>query len=258
MTCALMQWQDDAIILSARPHGETSLILQVLTREHGRHAGLVRGARRARGRGVYETGNRVTADWQARLADHLGTLRCELLRGYAADLIDDAARLACLAAAAAVAEAALPEREAAPGAFAGLAALLDALSGDRLWREAYVAWELALLAELGFGLDLSRCAATGTMTDLAYVSPKSAQAVSRDAGAPYREKLLRLPGFLRDGGPSSSSGEICDGLALTGFFLGRHVFQPFGHEMPAARARFVDRMGQGTTISGPAPSKAHD
>ena len=115
-----MEWSDDAIILSARPHGETSLILQLLTRAHGRHAGLVRGARRARGRGAYETGNRVTADWQARLADHLGALRCELLRGYAADLIDDPARLACLAAAAAIAETALPEREAVPEAFAGL------------------------------------------------------------------------------------------------------------------------------------------
>jgi DNA repair protein RecO (recombination protein O) len=256
--CDPVDWSDEAIILSARPHGETSLILQLLTRERGRHAGLVRGARRARGRGVYETGNRVAADWQARLADHLGTLRCELLRGYAADLIDDPTRLACLAAAASVAEAALPEREAAPGAFAGLAALLDSLAGDRLWREAYVVWERDLLAELGFGLDLSRCAATGATTDLVYVSPKSAQAVSRDAGAPYRDKLLSLPTFLRDGGPSSSPGEIRDGLALTGFFLDRNVFQPVGHKMPAARLRFVDRLGQGTTISGVGPGKAHD
>jgi DNA repair protein RecO (recombination protein O) len=254
----VMEWHDEAIILSARPHGETSLILQVLTRQHGRHAGLVRGARRARGRGVYETGSHVTADWQARLADHLGMLRCELLRGYAADLIDDPKRLACLAAAAAVAEAALPEREAAPDAFAGLKALLEALSGDLRWREAYVAWELALLAELGFGLDLSRCAATGATVDLAYVSPKSAQAVSRDAGAPYREKLLRLPAFLRDGGPSSSAGEIRDGLALTGFFLDRHVFQPSDRKMPGARLRFVDRLEQATTISGASPGKVHD
>src|SRR4051794_31550055 len=169
-----MEWSDDAIILSARPHGETSLILQLLTRAHGRHAGLVRGARRARGRGVYETGNRVTADWQARLADHLGMLRCELLRSYVADLIDDAARLACLSAAAAVAETALPEREAVPGAFAGLAALLDSLAANRAWAATYVGWELALLAELGFGLDLSCCAASGATGDLAYVSPKSA------------------------------------------------------------------------------------
>jgi DNA repair protein RecO (recombination protein O) len=166
----LMEWREEAIVLAARPHGETSLILQVLTREHGRHAGLVRGARRARGRGAYETGNLIMADWRARLADHLGMLRCELLRGYAAGLIDDPARLSCLAAAAALAEAALPERESAPGAFLGLAALLESLAADRGWEAAYVAWELALLAELGFGLDLSHCAPAGETSNLAYVS----------------------------------------------------------------------------------------
>jgi DNA repair protein RecO (recombination protein O) len=253
-----MDWSDDAVILSARPHGETSLILQLLTRAHGRHAGLVRGGRRARGRGAYETGNRVTADWQARLADHLGTLRCELLRGYAADLIDDPARLGCLAAATAVAEAALPEREAVPEAFAGLCALLDSLAAGRRWAEGYVAWELALLAELGFGLDLSRCAASGTTDDLVYVSPKSAQAVSRGAGEPYRDKLLRLPGFLLDHSVPATARDIGDGLALTGFFLTRHVLEPFGRALPAARARFVDRMGQEATIAGGQLSKAHD
>jgi len=253
-----MEWSDEAIILSARPHGETSLILQLLTSEHGRHAGLVRGARRARGRGAYETGNRVAADWHARLADHLGMLRCELQRGYAADLIDDPARLACLAAAASVAETALPEREAVPGAYAGFAALLDSLAADRGWAAGYVAWELALLAELGFGLDLSCCAASGATRDLAYVSPKSAQAVSRDSGAPYRDKLLKLPAFLLGDAVPPGAGDISDGLTLTGFFLERHVYQPFGRVLPAARARFVDRMGQGATIAGGQLSEAHD
>jgi DNA repair protein RecO (recombination protein O) len=245
-----MEWRDDAVILSARPHGETSLILQLLTREHGRHGGLARGARRARGRGAYETGNRVTVHWQARLAEHLGAVRCELLRGHAADLIDDPARLACLASAAAMAEAALPEREAVPGAFTGLVALLESLAAGHGWAAGYVAWELVLLAELGFGLDLSRCAATGAIADLAYVSPKSAQAVCRDAAAPYRDKLLRLPSFLLVDGSPPESGGIRDGLVLTGFFLERHVFQPFGRALPAARARFVDRMEREATIAG--------
>ncbi len=130
-----VQWSDEAIILAARPHGETSLIVQLLTREHGRHAGLVRGARKARGRGVYEIGNRVEASWQARLAEHLGMLRCELVAGCAAGLIDDPARLACLAAAAAVAEAALPERETVPRCFDGLGEVLSALSLDRDWAQ---------------------------------------------------------------------------------------------------------------------------
>jgi DNA repair protein RecO (recombination protein O) len=253
-----MEWSDDGVILSARPHGETSLILQLLTREHGRHAGRVRGGRRTRGRGSYEIGNRVTVHWQARLAEHLGMLRCELLRGYAADLIDDPARLACLASAAAVAESALPEREAVPAAFAGLVALLELLVAGQGWAAGYVAWELALLAELGFGLDLSRCAATGATGDLAYVSPKSAQAVGRDAGAPYRDKLLKLPSFLLAEGAPPELGDILDGLALTGFFLERHVFQPYARALPAARARFVDRMGQQATIAGGQLSQAHD
>src|SRR5260370_3468273 len=129
--CAAMEWDDEAIILAARPHGETSLILQLLTCTRGRHAGLAGGARRARGRGVYEIGTRVMVHWQARLADHLGHLRCELVHGYAADLIDDPARLACLASAAALAEAVLPAREAAPRALAGLASLLATLAADR-------------------------------------------------------------------------------------------------------------------------------
>jgi DNA repair protein RecO (recombination protein O) len=252
-----MQWTDEAIILSARPHGETSLILQLLTRERGRHAGLVRGARKARGRGLYEIGNRIEAHWQARLTEHLGHLRCELIEGCAAELIDDPMRLACLAAAAAMAEAALPEREAAPESFAGLAGLLQALVRDQDWAAGYVAWELALLAELGFGLELTRCAATGVTTDLAYVSPKSGQAVSREAGAAYRDKLLRLPGFLRGGAGTAGAVDIADGLALTGFFLARHVFAPLDRALPPARARFIDRLGS-NAISGGVRAFLHD
>jgi DNA repair protein RecO (recombination protein O) len=245
-----MQWDDEAIVLAARPHGETSLIVTLLTRTLGRRAGLVRGARRARGRGVYEIGTRVEAHWNARLAEHLGMLRLELVRGCAAELMDDPARLACLAAASAMAEATLPEGEAAPGCYAGLLGLIETLVADRRWAETYVAWELALLAELGFGLELTSCAATGATTDLAFVSPKSNQAVSQDAGAPYRDRLLVLPRFLLDPAVEPSSADIVDGLRLTGFFLERHVFAPFDRQMPAARSRFVDRMAQSATISG--------
>ncbi|HZS82700.1 MAG TPA: DNA repair protein RecO [Stellaceae bacterium] len=239
-----MQWEDEAIILSARPHAESALIVQLLTKARGRHGGLVRGGQRARGRGAYELGNRVLAHWQARLPEHLGILRCELVRGCAAGLIDDPRRLACLAAACALAEAALPEREPAPGSFAGLAVLLDALAANADWAARYVVWELGLLAELGFGLDLARCAATGSAEDLVFVSPKSAQAVSRAAGAPYREKLLPLPRFLRASAAEASAADILDGLRLTGFFLERHLFAPLGRSLPAARARFVDRMAR--------------
>jgi DNA repair protein RecO (recombination protein O) len=246
-----MQWEDEGIVLAARRHGEGALIVQLLTRGHGRHAGLVRGGQGRKLRTVYQIGNRVAAVWKARLAEHLGAFDGELLRGHAARFIDDAARLACLAAAAALAEAALPEREPHPQAFAGLAALLESLDTDRGWAVGYVEWELLLLAELGFGLDLSRCAATGKTADLVYVSPRSGQAVSAAAGEPYRGKLLRLPRFLlvpaEENAPSPE--DVLDGLALTEYFLERRVFEPHERSMPQARSRFVDVLRRMAKIS---------
>ena len=245
-----MKWQDDAVVLSARPHGETATIVQLLTRTQGRHAGLVRGGQGARLRGVYQAGNRVAATWSGRLAEHLGTLECELVNSYAAKVLDDSDRLATLSAATAVCEGAMPEREPHPACYEGLLALFESLEGEH-WAEVYVRWELALLAELGFGLDLTSCAAGGDNDHLAYVSPRSGRAVSLSAGAPYREKLLVLPGFLvgrGEGGPD----EVAEGLALTGFFLERHLFHPHDKSLPAARRRLEQRFGGGRQASGAA------
>ncbi len=234
-----MHWSDDGIVLSARAHGENGTIVQLLTRTQGRHAGLVRGGQGRRARGVLQPGNLVAAQWSGRLPEHLGSYACEPVTGYAARVLDDPARLAALSAAAAVSEGALPEREAHPACFDGLLALLEALPGDH-WAEVYVHWELALLAELGFGLDLATCAAGGGNDHLAYVSPKSGRAVSLAAGEPYREKLLPLPGFLAGrggGGPE----EVGQGLAVTGFFLERFVFAPHHKPLPPARQRLSGR-----------------
>lgn len=242
-----MDWTDDGIVLGARPHGESSSILSLLTREHGRHVGLVRGGAGRRARGLYEPGNEVRATWQARLSEHLGTYRCEPLAANAAEFLDDPQRLMALAAAAAVADAVLPEREPHPKAYEGFKFLLGDLASSS-WAETYVHWEIALLAELGFGLDFRQCAATGVTRDLIYVSPRTGRAVSEEAGAPYRERLLRLPGFLAaEGGRAASAAEIAEGLALTGFFLARHVWHQ-GRE-PGARTRLIDRMGHFSTIS---------
>ena len=233
-----MEWRDQGIVLSARPHGEAAAIVTLLTREHGRHAGLVHGGQARKARGVYQPGNLVEANWRGRLAEHLGSFACELVASHAARLLDDPAPLAALASAAAVTEGALPEREPHPASFEGFRALLEALEREH-WAEAYVGWERALLAELGFGLDLSRCVAGGD-GDLVYVSPKSGGAVSRAAGAPYRDRLLALPGFLAGrggGGPA----EVAEGLALTGFFLARHVFAPHDRPLPPARQRLAER-----------------
>jgi DNA repair protein RecO (recombination protein O) len=246
-----MQWEDEGIVLAARRHGEGALIVHLLTREHGRHAGLVRGGQGRKLSTVYQIGNRVSAQWKARLAEHLGLLSGELLRGHAARVIDDPARLACLSAAVALAEASLAEREPHPRAFAGLSALLDSLDADRGWAVGYVEWEMLLLAELGFGLDLTRCAATGSTADLVYVSPKSGHAVSAAAGAPYREKLLRLPRFLLAPAPETAPApdDVLDGVALTGYFLEARVFQPQDRAIPPARARFVDLLQRLATMA---------
>lgn len=236
-----MEWTHDGIVLSARKHGETSSIVTLLTREKGRHLGLVRGGAGKRQRGVLQPGNRVHARWRARLPEHLGTLACELESAYAAALLDDRQRLAALSAACAVTDAALPEREPHAAVFDGLLMLLRALAGEA-WPFVYVKWELELLAELGFGLDLSRCAATGINDQLVYVSPKSGRAVSAAAGEPYRNALLPLPAFLRDGGLGGTPGEVVDGLRLTGYFLERHVFATVGKTMPAARRRLSERL----------------
>jgi DNA repair protein RecO (recombination protein O) len=246
-----MEWSDEGIVLGARRHGESALIVQLLTREHGRHLGLVRSGQGPKLRGVFEIGNRLAATWKARLAEHLGQLSGELLRSYAAALLDDPARLACLSAAAALAESTLPEREPHPRAFASFSALLDSLAADDGWAIRYVEWELTLLAELGFGLDLTRCAATGETENLVYVSPKSGQAVSAKAGAPYRGRLLALPRFLLPGGSDAAAtpDDVLDALALADHFLERRVFAPHDRKTPAARTRFVEILQRMAKVS---------
>jgi len=245
-----MRWSDEAIVLATRRHGEGALLVHLLTLGHGRHAGLVRGGQRPKARVAYQIGNRLLVTWSARLAEHLGTVQAELAHGYAAAVLAAPVRLACLAAAAALADAALPERAPHPRVYAALVALLEALAADQGWATAYVALEMELLAELGFGLDLTRCAATGETEGLIYVSPNSGRAVSEAAGTPYRDRLLALPPFLCGDGVAPAPGEVMDALALTGFFLARRVVEPHGHILPAARARFVKALQQFVTISG--------
>ena len=194
-------------------------------------------------RGVLEPGNRVHVRWRARLEEHLGSFECDMVANISAGLLDDPLRLSALQALCAVAEAALPERERHAAIYAGMLDLLHALGGDA-WPGRYVRWELALLADLGFGLNLSACAATGSNDDLTYVSPKSGRAVSASAGEPYRDRLLSLPGFLLREQQIPGVGEVAVGLALTGYFLDRHVLEPHGKALPLARGRLVDRLGR--------------
>ena len=245
-----MEWSDRGIVLAARGHGENNAILSLLTRERGRHAGLVRGGTGRRLKGVLQPGNIVQARWRGRLAEHLGSFTVEAERAAPAGFIEDAERLACLSAACAVAERALPERHPYAPLFDGFLALLDALEASGThWGAVYVRWELGLLEQLGFGLDLSPCAVTGGNDALVWVSPRSGRAVCASAGEPYREKLLPLPGFLL-GGPDGGSAQVLAGLRLTGHFLERHLFVHDSAGPPPARERFVARMARTATKSG--------
>ena len=238
-----MQWQDTGFVLAARRHGESALIIELLTQKHGRHAGLVRGGQSPRWRAMLQPGNEVAAVWRGRLDEHLGTIGCELLRAYAARFLDDPGRLAGLTSAAALVAAALPEREPQPEVFASFARLIEALDSAIDWPAHYVTWEQDLLGALGYGLDLTRCAVSGATADLAYVSPRTGRAVSRTAGLPYSDKLLRLPEFLWRDVPIDE-GQLALGLTLTGYFLAHHVFAPQGRALPAARLRLAERMRQ--------------
>jgi len=236
-----MEWRDTGFVLAARRHGESALIAELLTREHGRHAGLVRGGQSPRRRALLQPGNHIVAHWRGRLPEHLGSLDCELVEAHAVRFLDDPDRLAAVTAAAALLLTALPEREPNAELYHSFANLLATLDSEAGWPRRYVEWECGLLAVLGFGLDLTRCAVTGTAEDLAYVSPRTGRAVSRAAGADYRDKLLPLPGFLWCDSPAARS-DIAAGLALTRYFLLHHLLLPHGRQLPEARERLAERM----------------
>lgn len=238
-----MDWSDEGIFLSAKPLGEANMVAEVLTLGHGRHLGLVRGGRSRRMRPVLQPGNLIRVTWRARLAEHLGGFNIELVEAHAARVLDDARALAAISTLASLARL-LPERDPHQALYAAALAVLRALDRAKLWPALLVRWELQLLGDLGFGLDLSECAATGEDIDLAYVSPRSGRAVSREAGRAYANKLLKLPAFLLDEDAGANDADILSGLALTGHFLERDVLAPHGLVMPQARDRLISLLGR--------------
>lgn len=235
-----MEWHDDGIVLAARRHGESDAILELLTREHGRHPGLVHGGASRRTKSALLPGNTLSATWRARLSEHLGSYAVELRRERAGAMLERRDALTGLSAFAEISLAVLPEREPHPALYAASEILLDAMGRSDFdhWAPVYVRWEMGVLAALGFGLDLSRCAATGGTGDLRYVSPKSGRAVCGEAGESYRDRLLELPAFLIDSGAASNApSDIRAGLALTGRFLLDRVLSPHQRSIPAARVR---------------------
>jgi len=237
-----MEWIDEGTVLGVKRHGETSIVLELMTRAHGRHLGLVRGGSGPRLRGILQLGNEVRATWRARLDEHLGHYLVEAANLRAAGFLDKAHALHGVTHLAALCRL-LAEREPHTAVYDALQAILDRLEEQRAVAPMIARFELDFLAELGFGLDLAACAATGAKDELVFVSPRSGRAVSRAAGEPYRDKLMRLPVFLRQGQENEtappSPGDLVDAFALTGFFLDRHAFAPRGLSLPEARAHFV-------------------
>ncbi|HYH70252.1 MAG TPA: DNA repair protein RecO [Methyloceanibacter sp.] len=233
-----MDWSDEGIVLSTRALGEANAIVELLTRGHGSHLGLVRGGRSRRVRPTLQPGNVVSVTWRARLSEHLGSFTIELSEARAALILDDERALSALGSLASLAKL-LPERDSHPQLYLTALQILRAFDDPALWPALLVHWEMMLLQDLGFGIDLSECAATGSDADLAYVSPRSGRAVSREAGAPYGGRLLALPRFLVDDEAGLILGDIEAGFALTGYFLERDVLEPHGMAMPQARERLL-------------------
>jgi DNA repair protein RecO (recombination protein O) len=233
-----MQWTDEAIVLGVKRHGEANAIAELFTREHGRHLGLVRGGFGTRLKPVLQPGNSVSATWRARLDEHLGSYTVEPVRIRTDSLFAARFSLFAVMHLAALARL-LPERDPHEAIYSEFEAILAHIE-DASTIGAHIArFELQMLTELGFGLDLSSCAATGVTDDLIYVSPKSGRAVSREGGEPWADKLLRLPVFLNDPEAVPSPDDLVDGFALTGHFLERHVLEARGLPMPDARTHFL-------------------
>ena len=237
-----MEFEDDAYVLSARVHGETGAIVELLTAHHGKWAAHVAGGASRRMKPFLQAGARTIVHYRARVSDQLGSAALEPVGEGPAALFDDPMALAGLSAAAAVAAAALPEREPHPGAFLAFEALSSALLMPDIWPAVFVRFEAGLLQDLGFGLDLSKCAATGSLDDLVYVSPRTGRAVSRAAGEPYKDRLLALPPFMLSSQGGLSPGDVRAGLDLTAHFLELFVFGPLNRPLPPARIWLVDRL----------------
>lgn len=235
-----MEWRDQGILLSTRRHGETSAIIEVFTPEHGRHAGVVRGGTSRKIAPILQPGAQLDVTWRARLEDHIGSFHVEPVRSRAVAAMGGRIALAGLNAVTGLLGFCLPEREPYPQLYQRSEQLLDLLGQEDVWPLAYLRWEMRLLEEMGYALEIDACAVTGSQESLMYVSPRTGRAVSRDAAGAWADRLLPLPDVMRGRGAASNS-EIAQGLVTTGYFLTAHLAKGLGNKpLPEARARFVE------------------
>ena len=252
-----MEWREEAIILGVRRHGETSVVAELMTRERGRHMGLVRGGRSRRLQPVLQPGNQVEATWRARLDEHMGTFVVEPVELRAARLMEDQLALHGVQLLAGHLRL-LAEREAHPRLFDALSVILEESEGPATLGMLMLRFEIALLEDLGFGLDLERCALTGESEGLAFVSPRTGRAVTATAGAPWRDKLLALPSVLVGGIWAGDAAELRSGFRLTGHFLSRHLWEPRNLAEPSSRHAFLSDLDRqlGAQMDKPLETKA--
>ena len=236
-----MEWRDTGILLSSRAHGESAAILEVFTREHGRHLGVMRGGTSRKIAPHLQPGAQLDLTWRARLEDHMGSFAAEPVRSRAASAMSGRLSLAALNAVTSMAGYALPERLPCPALYAATEHLLDLLGQMEVWPLAYLRWEQGLLDELGFGLDLHRCAVTRTEEGLIYISPRTGAAVSAEGARDWAPKLLALPPILRGAG-NGSPDEVVSALWITGYFLDKHLAQDKSKPLPAARDALITRL----------------
>jgi DNA repair protein RecO (recombination protein O) len=235
-----MEWQGTGVIISVRKHGESSTIVDVLTESHGRHAGLVRGGAGRKLAPILQPGTQVDVEWRARLEDHLGNYTIEPVKSRTT-ILSDRLALSAMGSICALVNFAFPERLAMAQLYAVTVNLFDQMAEGGAWLPDYALWEYAVLEELGYGLDLESCAATGVRQDLIYVSPKSGRAVSAIAGADWADRMLPLPRFLRAQTATKDASEVLDALKTTGYFLAHRVAPALGNRpLPDARMRFLD------------------
>ena len=238
-----MEWRSDGILLATRKHGETSLIIDTFCSKHGRYLGVVKGGTSRKFAPILQVGAQLDLIWRARLQDHLGSFKVELVRARIVNAMSDRVLTAGLMAVSTILSGVLPERQAYDEFYRTTEDLLDLLNQPDIWPLAYLHWELELLTVLGYGLDLSKCAVSGNTDNLRYVSPRTGRAISEEAAAEWAPKLLHLPPIILKG-PDSADG-ILDGLKLTGYFLTKKVFSELSVKSPVAeRQRFIDLLRQ--------------
>ena len=248
------EWTDEGLILSVRPHGERNAVISLLTVKNGRHSGLVHAYDASSKRGTVQIGNLVQARWRARLTEQLGTYQLELIKNPSAVFLDDAVKLAGLSACCAILEVSLPERDVNLSVWQATTALIDIIGlAEHLedWLGFYIKWEMNLLDQLGFGLNLHTCAISGLTDALIYISPRSGRAVHRDYAGEYADRLLRLPSFLQSEKATApvSNRALMDGLTLTGHFVSQRVFSLIYKDLPHARLRLANLVAKRYNIT---------